>query len=75
MSRLPAWPVAEMLDSGQKRTFQIHHSANKQCRRQIEKSPFAQTEMSLSAVSVGEHWADDGDYDEPDGDRPDERVA
>src|ERR1017187_9550803 len=31
--------------------------------------------MSLSAVSVGEHWADDGDYDEPDGDRPDERVA
>src|SRR3954471_3173664 len=31
--------------------------------------------MSLSAVSVGEHWADDGDYDEPDGDRPDECVA
>src|SRR6266446_9186009 len=31
--------------------------------------------MSLSTVSVGEHWADDGDYDEPDGDRPDERVA
>src|SRR4051794_24428075 len=31
--------------------------------------------MSLSAVSVGEHWADDGDYDGPDGDRPDERVA
>jgi hypothetical protein len=31
--------------------------------------------MSLSAVSVGEHWADDGDYDEPDGDRPDERIA
>src|ERR1035437_4890789 len=45
------------------------------CRRQIEKSPLAQIEMSLSAVSVGEHWADDGDYDEPDGDRPDERVA
>src|SRR3954452_1662640 len=42
---------------------------------QIEKSPLAQIEMSLSAVSVGEHWADDGDYDEPDGDRPDECVA
>src|ERR1700716_2797126 len=45
------------------------------CRRQIQKSPLAQIEMSLSTVSVGEHWADDGDYDEPDGDRPDERVA
>jgi hypothetical protein len=45
------------------------------CRRQIEKSPLAQIEMSLSAVSVGEYWADDGDCDEPDGDRPDERVA
>src|SRR5258708_34436752 len=31
--------------------------------------------MSLSTVSVGEFWADDGDCDEPDGDRPDERVA
>src|SRR5258707_2919348 len=31
--------------------------------------------MSLSTVSVGEHWADDGDCDEPDGDRADERVA
>jgi hypothetical protein len=31
--------------------------------------------MSLSAVLDGEHWADDGDCDEPDGDRPDERVA
>jgi hypothetical protein len=31
--------------------------------------------MSLSAVSVGERWADAGDYDEPDGDRPDGRVA
>src|SRR4030081_3553886 len=51
------------------------HSANDRCRRQIEKSPLAQIEMSLSTVSVGEHWADDGDYDEPDGDRPDERVA
>src|SRR5260221_14013838 len=45
------------------------------CRRQIEKSPLAQIEMSLSTVLVGEFWADDGDYDEPDGDRPDERVA
>jgi hypothetical protein len=51
------------------------HYANEACRRQIEKSPLAQIEMSLSTVSVGEHWADDGDYDEPDGDRPDERVA
>ena len=45
------------------------------CRRQIEKSPLAQIEMSLSTVLVGEFWADDGDCDEPDGDRPDERVA
>src|ERR1700694_3864482 len=45
------------------------------CRRQIEKSSLAQIEMSLSTVLVGEFWADDGDCDEPDGDRPDERVA
>src|SRR6266446_6784678 len=51
------------------------HYANQSCRRQIEKSPLAQIEMSLSTVLVGEFWADDGDYDEPDGDRPDERVA
>jgi xanthine dehydrogenase YagR molybdenum-binding subunit len=31
----------------------------------------AQIEISLSAASGGEYWADDGDYDEPDGDRPD----
>src|SRR5258705_5033385 len=48
---------------------------NPDCRRQIEKSPLAQIEMSLSTVLVGEFWADDGDCDEPDGDRPDERVA
>src|ERR1019366_1081043 len=51
------------------------HYANKDCRRQIEKSLFAQIEMSLSTASVGEYWADDGDYDEPDGDRPDGRIA
>src|ERR1700730_1917725 len=51
------------------------HYANFDCRRQIEKSPLAQIEMSLSTVLVGEFWADDGDCDEPDGDRPDERVA
>src|SRR5467141_2736582 len=51
------------------------HCANAVCRRQIEKSPLAQIEMSLSTVLVGEFWADDGDCDEPDGDRPDERVA
>src|SRR6266436_5981392 len=51
------------------------HYANPTCRRQIEKSPLAQIEMSLSTVLVGEFWADDGDCDEPDGDRPDERVA
>src|ERR1700674_5647997 len=56
-------------------TFHIDHSANCACRRQIEKSPLAQIEMSLSTVLVGEFWADDGDCDEPDGDRPDERVA
>src|SRR5260370_5893042 len=31
--------------------------------------------MSLSTGLDGEHWADDGDCDEPDGDRPDERVT
>ena len=31
--------------------------------------------MSLSTVLVGEFWADDGDCDEPDGDRPNERIA
>ena len=31
------------------------------CRRQIEKSPLAQIEMSLSTILDGEHWADDGD--------------
>ena len=41
----------------------------------MEKSLLARIEMSLSTVSVGEHWADDGDCDEPDGDRSDERVA
>src|ERR1700692_1522563 len=51
------------------------HYANPLCRRQIEKSPLSQIEMSLSTVLVGEFWADDGDCDEPDGDRPDERVA
>jgi hypothetical protein len=49
--------------------------ANPACRRQIEKSLLAQIEMSLSTASVGEYWADDGDYDEPDGDRPDGRLA
>src|ERR1700674_1089000 len=56
-------------------TFHIDHSANCACRRQIEKSPLAQIEMSLSTVLDGENWADDGDCDEPDGDRPDERVT
>src|SRR5258708_39076973 len=55
--------------------FHSRHYANLTCRRQIEKSPLAQIEMSLSTISVGEFWADDGDCDEPDGDRPDERVA
>src|SRR5664279_5607973 len=57
---------------------QIFHNmsyANHACRRQIEKSLLAQIEMSLSAASGGEYWADDGDYDEPDGDRPDGRIA
>src|SRR5437870_11269399 len=51
------------------------HCATATCRRQIEKSPLAQIVMSLSTVLDGEHWADDGDCDEPDGDRPDERVT
>src|SRR5262245_29738015 len=47
------------------------------CRRQIEKSPLAPIEMSLSPVfeSDGELAADDGDFDEPFGDRSDERFA
>src|SRR4051812_46870907 len=49
----------------------------KYCRRQIEKSPLAQIEMSLSLIfeSDGEVVADDGDFDEPFGDRSDERSA
>ena len=52
-------------------------SANGGCRRQIEKSPLAQIEMSLSPVfeSDGELAADDGDFDEPFGDRSDECTA
>ena len=52
-------------------------SANGCCRRQIEKSPLAPIEMSLSPVfeSDGELAADDGDFDEPFGDRSDERFA
>ena len=52
-------------------------SANRGCRRQIEKSPLAQIEMSLSPVfeSDGELAADDGDFDEPFGDRSDECTA
>ena len=34
---------------------------NNSCRRQIEKSPLAQIEMSLSTVLVGEYWADRDD--------------
>ena len=53
------------------------HYANPVCRRQIEKSPLAQIEMSLSPVSEsdGELAADDGDFDEPFGDRSDECLA
>ena len=35
----------------------------------------AHIEMSLSAVLIGESWANDGDFDEPDGGRPDERIT
>src|SRR4051812_48303461 len=51
--------------------------ANGACRRQIEKSPLAQIEMSLSSVfeSDGELAADDGDFDEPFGDRSDDCSA
>src|SRR5674476_440643 len=50
--------------------------ANLACRRPIEKSPLAQIQMSPCAV-FGVAWgaADDGDYDEPFGDRSDERFA
>jgi hypothetical protein len=53
------------------------HTADTSCRRQIEKSPLAPIEMSLSPVfeSDGELAADDGDFDEPFGDRSDERFA
>src|SRR5262245_8591199 len=58
-------------------TFHNARSANGGCRRQIEKSPLAPIEMSLSPVfeSDGELAADDGDFDEPFGDRSDERFA
>src|ERR1700680_2290148 len=59
------------------KTWAFHNngSAKVRCRRQIEKSPLAQLEMSLSPILDGEFWADDGDCDEPDGDRPDERIT
>ena len=44
------------------RCSKAHCQANGDCRRQIEKSPLTQIEMSLSTVFHGEHWADDGDY-------------
>src|SRR5580692_8225333 len=69
-SRCLEWPLCAI--SGHSITT---HYALAECRRQIEKSPLAQIEMSLSTFLVGEFWADDGDCDEPDGDRPDERVA
>ena len=56
-------------------TFHNIGFANEHCRRQVEKSPLAQIEMSLSPILDGVFWADDGDCDEPDGDRPDERIA
>jgi hypothetical protein len=56
-------------------TFHNGRYAARFCRRPIEKSPLAQIQMSLSTIWVGEYWADDGDYDEPNGDRPDERIA
>lgn len=64
-------------DLNQRQYCEFHNLPQKtfECRRQIEKSLLAQIEMSLSTVSVGEYWADDGDCDEPDGDRPDERLA
>jgi hypothetical protein len=47
--------------------FHKSRYANARCRRQIEKSPLAQIEMSLSPgfESDGELAADDGDLDEP----------
>src|ERR1022692_3528476 len=50
--------------------------SNPICRRPIDKSPLAQIQMSPCAV-FGMAWgaADDGDYDEPFGDRSDERFA
>src|SRR6266850_7912008 len=57
--------------------FRNTRSANRLYRRQIEKSPLAQIEMSLSPVfdSDGEVAADDGDFDEPFGDRSDDCSA
>src|SRR5664280_2095237 len=48
----------------------------RRCRRPIEKSPLAQIQRTPCAV-FGVAWgaADDGDYDEPFGDRSDERFA
>src|ERR1700681_4793637 len=55
----------------------MSRSAYPGCRRQIEKSLLAQIEMSLSPVfdSDGEVAADDGDFDEPFGDRSDDCSA
>src|ERR1700730_953585 len=69
----PSSGLAHRGNRGQE--FHIALQAGCAYRRQIEKSSLAQIEMSLSTVLVGEFWADDGDCDEPDGDRPDERIA
>src|SRR5260370_27358536 len=45
--------LAGCLVCGVQRTFHSRHYAISRCRRQIEKSPLAQIEMSLSAVSAG----------------------
>ena len=72
-----SWRTSSRSDPPSCRYSITSRSANGGCRRQIEKSPLAPIEMSLSPVfeSDGELAADDGDFDEPFGDRSDERFA
>jgi hypothetical protein len=49
--------------------------ANYACRTSVEMSPASPFQMSPSTDCVEELVADDGDSDEPEGDRPDARFA
>jgi hypothetical protein len=55
--------------------FHNRSYANYHCRTPVEMSPASPFQMSPSTDCVEELVADDGDSDEPEGDRPDARFA